>query len=250
MILYYVTRRKKKNNRNAAREEKHLTTNFWDFSKKLINGSLYEAATTPSFTKETADTYYTSKYQTSTNTDISKLSWIPKPQPGGSVTPTPFNTNPIRPTDVKGALRRKSSNSSPGPDGVYYGMLKKLSCTHHFMATLFTKVMQSGIPPSNWTRSKVSLLYKSGDSTDPANFRMIALSNAVGKIYHQILAERFEQFMLDNELIDSTLQKAFLKGISGCTEHNVVIHELLSHAKCDAFWVSQPRSYLFYPPKA
>ena len=99
------------------------------------------------------------------------------------------------------------------------------------MATLFTKVMQSGIPPPNWTRSKVSLLYKSGDPADPANFRMIALSNAVGKIYHQILAERFEQFMLDNELIDNTLQKAFLKGISGCTEHNVVIHELLSHAK-------------------
>ena len=146
-ILCYGIRGKRKINETPRGRKKHFSTNFWDFAKKLINGSLYDAAPTPSFTKETADTYYTSKYQTSTNLDTSKLSWIPKPRPDSSTTPTPFKTNPIRPADVKGVLQRKSSNSSPGPDGINYGMLKKMSCTHHFMATLFTKVMQNGIPP-------------------------------------------------------------------------------------------------------
>ena len=60
---------------------------------------------------------------------------------------------------------------------------------------------------------------------------MIDLSNVVGKIFHQVLAARFENFMTDNNLIDCNLQKAFLKGVNGCTEYNVVMHEILSHAK-------------------
>ena len=60
---------------------------------------------------------------------------------------------------------------------------------------------------------------------------MIALSSTVAKIFHQILAQRVEDFVIQNSYIDSSLQKGFLQGISGCTDHNTVIHEIIKHAK-------------------
>ena len=45
------------------------------------------------------------------------------------------------------------------------------------------------------------------------------------------MAERFEQYIIQNRFLDSSLQNAFIKGISGCTEHNTVMHEVISHAK-------------------
>jgi hypothetical protein len=115
-----------------------------------------------------------------------------------------------------------------------FGMIKKLPCTHHFMATLFSKLLTTGVPPSTWTGSKIVLIHKKGDTNIPSNFRMIALSSAIGKLYHQILAERFEKFVISNNLIDTKFQKAFLQGISGCTDHNTSVHEILSHAKANS----------------
>ena len=47
----------------------------------------------------------------------------------------------------------------------------------------------------------------------------IALTSVLGKIFHKILASRLEQFAIDNEVIDPSTQKGFLKGINGVIEH-------------------------------
>ena len=39
------------------------------------------------------------------------------------------------------------------------------------------------------------------------------------------------KYLLSNKLIDKKLQKAFLPGISGCTEHNLVMDEIVKQAK-------------------
>jgi hypothetical protein len=38
-------------------------------------------------------------------------------------------------------------------------------------------------------------------------------------------------FLITNKLIENTTQKAFLPGINGCIEHNVVMDELVKHAR-------------------
>jgi hypothetical protein len=38
-------------------------------------------------------------------------------------------------------------------------------------------------------------------------------------------------YLSSNGLIDTTVQKAFMRGISGCTDHNFVLHELLAYAR-------------------
>ena len=62
---------------------------------------------------------------------------------------------------------------------------------------------------------------------------MIALNSCIAKVYHQLLAYRFCDYLTSNNLIDVTLQKAFIQGINGCIEHTQVMQELIRHAKAN-----------------
>ena len=127
--------------RTTEFEEKRYRSNFWDFSKNIVNDTLYEEPKYPSFSKAEADTFYTNRYENQVNIDQTKLNWFPFiPE----TLENDFDMSPIRPRDIKKILQSKSPNSAPGPDGVVYGLLKKLPCTQHFMATLFTKRVASG----------------------------------------------------------------------------------------------------------
>ena len=75
------------------------------------------------------------------------------------------------------------------------------------------------------------LAHKGGDVSDPSMFRMIALTSCLGKPYHQIKADRMAEFMVKNNYISETTQKAFLRGINGCVEHIQVIQEIIQDAK-------------------
>ena len=46
-----------------------------------------------------------------------------------------------------------------------------------------------------------------------------------------ILAKRTSDFLVSNKYVDPTIQKGFLPGISGCTDHNLVMDEVIKHAK-------------------
>ena len=62
---------------------------------------------------------------------------------------------------------------------------------------------------------------------EPFNFKPIALTSVVGKLFHQILSE--SKFVVGNGFIDPKIQKAFLRGLSGCPDHN--LNEIINHAK-------------------
>jgi hypothetical protein len=86
-------------------------------------------------------------------------------------------------------------------------------------------------PSTKWCQSEIKLIYKDGDKNDPTNFRPISLTSCVSKIYHQILANMMTVYLSSNGLIDTTVQKAFMQEISGCTDHNFALQELLAYAR-------------------
>ena len=139
--------------------------------------------------------------------------------------------NNIRPRDVRKALKNSNQKSSPGPDGLTLEMLHQLTALHKPLATLFNKVLQNGAPPATWGESIIKLFHKKGPATDPTNYRPIALSNTVAKTFHLILSHRTTQFLTENEMIDPSVQKAFLPGVSGTTEHNFMMSEIIKHIK-------------------
>ena len=61
----------------------------------------------------------------------------------------------------------------------------------------------------------------------PENLDLLTLL----KLFHQLLSDRISLYMLQNNLLDSGTQKAFLKGINGCIEHSFVMNELLANAR-------------------
>ena len=60
---------------------------------------------------------------------------------------------------------------------------------------------------------------------------MLALTGCIGKTYQLLLAARLTTYLTTNNLIDNTMQKAFLPGINGCIEHNIVMDEIIADAK-------------------
>ena len=101
-----------------------------------------------------------------------------------------------------------------------------------FLATLFSKVLQSShLPPRTWCTPRLLPIHKNGDLSKPENFRPIALTSAVGKLFHSILSERLEQYILDNGVVDPSLQKSSLRGINGCVEHIFALQQIFSNVK-------------------
>ena len=204
---------------------------FWKFSKQCCQGTIDDAIQKPTFTKPEADDYYPKKYSNAKPLIDEKIRWFPQIPSETTDTSSHFDLSPIRPKLIKQILANKKATSAPGPDGLIYGLLRKLPCTQHFMSTLFTKLLISGEPPESWSSSRVSLIYKANSTADPANFRMISLTPCVGKLFHQIMAERTATFLCKNGIIDDSTQKAFLRGINGCIEHTQTMHELLASAR-------------------
>ena len=60
---------------------------------------------------------------------------------------------------------------------------------------------------------------------------MISLTSDIAKTYHLLLAKRLTKFLTVNNYIDEKVQNAFLPGINGFNEHNVLLDKIISQAK-------------------
>ena len=117
--------------------------------------------------------------------------------------------------------------------------LRNLPSCHHFLATLYTKILEdSHQAPQFWCSGKIILIHKKGDTQTPENFRPIALTSTIGKVFHKILSRRLEKFCLQNGVIDSTTQKVFLHGVNGTMEHIFTTTSIIEHAKQNGLPVS------------
>ena len=114
-----------------------------------------------------------------------------------------------------------------------YGVLKKLPCLHHPLATIFNRMREQDAPRAQdgWEVSKSILIYKRGAKDTMENFRRIGLSNVMGKVYHALFSRDLTEYLTSNNIIDKTLQKAFIPGIDGCREHTLVNAELVKDAR-------------------
>ncbi len=222
-------KRKSDKLKSAEHQESLFHNDFWQFSKSVCNGTFGSQPVYPTFDKPTADRYYPQKYSVPVPIAENNLKWYPYIPVRNH--DHPFDLSPIKPGDIKSILQSKSNSSAPGPDGISYGLIKKLPCLHHILATLYNKILITSVPPTLWTSSKITLIYKKGNDSDPSNFRMIALSCTFGKLFHQIMANRTVKFMTENNFIDPTIQKAFIQRINGTIEHNILLQEIIKHAR-------------------
>jgi len=115
-------------------------------------------------------------------------------------------------------------------DGITYYHLSYLSSSHHFMATLFNKILEKGTAPNCWGTAQIKLIYKNSSTSDPSNFRPITLISVVGKLLHKILSHRLERYLRANKYLDIGVQKGFVTGMPGVFEHIYSLSAIMQDA--------------------
>ena len=98
------------------------------------------------------------------------------------------------------------SGKSSGNDGLISEMFS--ACPDVFapiLKTLFNYIYSSGIYPDSWSECLVVAVPKSGDLSDPNNYRPIVLISVLSKLYTTILTNRLlswseeEDILIDNQ---------------------------------------------------
>jgi hypothetical protein len=156
-----------------------------------------------------------------------------------------FNVSKISIKEVQMAIRKPRSSSAPSPmDRIPYIVFKKCRSLHATLK-LFQECWRSGSVPYQWKHGVIKLVPKSTTAEDPSNrgkYRPIALTSCLSKLFTSVLKWQLEPFLIANSFLDSSLQKAFIPGVPGCTEHQFKLWRALQDAKeqqrslCVAWW--------------
>ena len=105
--------------------------------------------------------------------------------------------NPIVDEEVISVIKSLKTGKASSKDMISNELLKSLDTNHTIMLrNLFNICLTKGIYP--WNCSIVTPLHKKGDKADPDNYRAVAVSSVIGKLFSTILLERLTKFRSDN----------------------------------------------------
>ena len=69
------------------------------------------------------------------------------------------------------------------------------------------------------------------DPSNPSNFRPIALTSCVSKVFTSLVKRRWLAYMVDNGFLNTATQKAFVDGVPGCSEHHLKMLSIIREAQ-------------------
>jgi hypothetical protein len=120
----------------------------------------------------------------------------------------------IRRDEVIAGIKHLKSGKTAGSDKIVGEMLK--SANSHvidYLVTLFNKLFDSGTFPSDWANSIIIPIFKKGDNNNPDNYRGIALTSVLSKVYTYILNKRLTEWSnKESKLLEE--QAGFRSGYS------------------------------------
>ena len=90
---------------------------------------------------------------------------------------------------------------------------------------LFNLVLDSGIYPSFWCDGLITPIYKTGNKSDPGNYRGICVSSCFGKLFSYILNHRLLDFADNNNLLHPS-QIVFLRD-NRTSDHILALRALI-----------------------
>ncbi|NRB81826.1 MAG: endonuclease/exonuclease/phosphatase family protein [Saccharospirillaceae bacterium] len=130
--------------------------------------------------------------------------------------------------EVKCAVNSLKNGKSSSCDMICNEMIKNLLDNGiYLLAKLFNHCLDAGCYP--WNNSIITPLHKKGDREDPDNYRAIAVSSTIGKLFSTILLERFIKFRTSN-CPDPPNQLGFTKGAQ-TYDHILTLNTITSKYK-------------------
>ena len=115
---------------------------------------------------------------------------------------------------VRWVLRSLKTDKASGPDGIPPRFLKEFADElAPVFCRLFRLILISCTYPSSWKHALVQPVPKKGDRSNPSNYRPIALTSAVAKVFETLLNSHFIKHLESNNLL-SDHQYGFRKARS------------------------------------
>ena len=218
---------KQRSQANKTRQYCHR--HFWQFAKQLLDDNS-TSQIPPQFSGNEAFSFFKEVYHADAQ-DFSQPEWMPSPLPPEEE----FWCEDITAGEIQAAVKRMKSSSSPSPfDRITYLIFKRCPSLSKALCDLFNSCWTLSAVPSQWKVAAIKLIGKSSagdDPTTPGNFRPIALTPCIGKLFTTILRNRWLSYMINNHYLDSSIQKAFMPTTPGCVEHHLKLAAILAEAK-------------------
>jgi hypothetical protein len=160
---------------------------FWTY----IKSKRKEALGIPTL-KTSSGVHLTSKSKASAlNAQFASVFTRPDDLPLPSKGPSPFShisNLTIEEEGVAKQLHQLCSNKASGPDDIPARVLHEYADD---LAPMLTNIMQQsyrlGELPSDWTKARVTGIYKKGDKTNPENYRPVSLTCKCCKVQEHIV---------------------------------------------------------------
>jgi hypothetical protein len=215
-----------------AKTKEHIATSRrfrkdpYLFATKLFKDQ--KKSKSPTFSKDTAEKYFCETYRDE------KRDHQFVPPPSWKRPALPKHCFEMRcPTlkQLKKAVRHKRNGAAAGLNGLTYVPYKRCDSIMRLVHQIMKRIWKSQNVPDDWAAAYIILLSKSDVLDDPSEFRPIAITATVGKIFFSVISDRLQKFMVKNNYILSTVQKGFLFGVPGCIEHAFALFEALRDAK-------------------
>jgi exonuclease III len=112
-----------------------------------------------------------------------------------------FN-NVISLEEVKESVTKLKTGKSAGPDQIVSEMLKCANpAVIQFLTIFFNYLYDNGLFPLEWSKSIIVPIYKKGNKNNPDNYRGVALTSIVSKVYTYILNKRLVSWAKREEKI-------------------------------------------------
>ena len=189
---------------------------FWSLSKKIFNNfcnSSFPSIIRPDGSIACSPTDKANLFGSyfSANSSLSDSNAPDRPtQPLSNPIPSII----ISARKVRRVLRSLKANKASGPDGIPPRFLKEFADElAPVLCRLFRLIFISCTYPSSWKHALVQPVPKKGDRSNPSNYRPIALTSAVAKVFETLLNSHFIKDLESNNLL-SDHQYGFRKARS------------------------------------
>ncbi|KAJ8393294.1 hypothetical protein AAFF_G00061950 [Aldrovandia affinis] len=161
------------------------------------------------------------------NNPLGSPGYVPRPTEPSAL----FDTSPTKLSEVRQVIQRARSASAPGPNVTPYKLYKNCPRVLKLLWTLMRVTWNKQSIPSEWQRAMAVSIPKQQNAKTIEQFRSIALLNVEGKLFFSVMARRMTTYLMENNYIDTSCQKAGVPGFPGCVEHASMIWEQIQTTK-------------------
>ena len=134
---------------------------------------------------------------------------------------------PFSKLELIACVRNLKNNKATAFDLINNEMIKlSIESMHGPLLLLFNTILKFNLYPSEWKKDLLGPLHKSGDKNDTNNFRGIAVSSCLGKLFNSLLRNRLERKCSPH----SKLSCEQISGKVGArtADHILVLHHILN----------------------